>query len=303
MEIKNNETLNRDFKGVWISKEIWLDKRLNALDKIILTEIDSLCSDEKGCYASNDYIAEFCQCSKTKVSTAISKLIKLGYLYVYSFDGRQRVLKSCLSNFERHPFKKCKAPIQNLKDINIINNKEINNKKVSKKERGDNKKPRTENLCTDNQCTENMPQLNTNKQNTKELNTKDIKKVSKACEDEKPAPDKNKSFDSIIDDYTENEDLRSELKEHLKTRKSKKAAMTNRAIELSLEKLDKLSNNDAEKIRIVQNAIMNGWTTFYPLKDEQSSKITTGNSPRKNYDFGLGANYDLDLYESYYDDI
>lgn len=297
MEIKNNETLNRDFKGVWISKEIWLDKRLNALDKIILTEIDSLCSDEKGCYASNDYIAEFCQCSKTKVSTAISKLIKLGYLYVYSFDGRQRVLKSCLSNFERHPFKKCKAPIQNLKDINIINNKEINNKKVSKKERGDNKKPRTENLCTDNQCTENMPQLN-----TKELNTKDIKKVSKACEDEKPAPDKNKSFDSIIDDYTENEDLRSELKEHLKTRKSKKAAMTNRAIELSLEKLDKLSNNDAEKIQIVQNAIMNGWTTFYPLKEEQSSKSTPGNS-LKNYDFGIDTNYDLDLYESYYDDI
>ena len=114
------------------------------------------------------------------------------------------------------------------------------------------------------------------------------------------AKSENQSFDSLIDDYSENEELRSELKEHLKTRKSKKAAMTNRAIELSLEKLDKLSNNDAEKIQIVQNAIMNGWTTFYPLKDEQSSKITTGNSPRKNYDFGLSANYDLGMYESNY---
>ena len=25
---------NRDFKGVWIPKEVWLDTRLNALDKV-----------------------------------------------------------------------------------------------------------------------------------------------------------------------------------------------------------------------------------------------------------------------------
>mgnify|MGYP003553470699 FL=1 len=63
---------NRDFKGVWIPKEVWLDTRLNALDKVILMEIDSLDQGEKGCYASNEHLATFCQCSKTKVSTAIS---------------------------------------------------------------------------------------------------------------------------------------------------------------------------------------------------------------------------------------
>lgn len=121
---KMSET-NRDFKGVWIPKEIWLDKRLNALDKIILAEIDSLDNDESGCFASNKYIAEFCGCSETKVSTAVSKLIELGYLSAAGFDGRQRKLKSCLSNFERQGFKNCKAGFQNLKDINIDNN--INN--------------------------------------------------------------------------------------------------------------------------------------------------------------------------------
>lgn len=40
----------RDFKGVWIPKEVWLDTRLNALDKVILTEIDSLDNGERGCY-------------------------------------------------------------------------------------------------------------------------------------------------------------------------------------------------------------------------------------------------------------
>lgn len=87
----------RDFKGVWIPKTVWLDKRLSALDKMILTEIDSLASEERGCFASNAYIADFCQCSEAKVTKSISLLIKLGYLYVASFNGRQRELKSHLS--------------------------------------------------------------------------------------------------------------------------------------------------------------------------------------------------------------
>lgn len=98
-------------------------------------------------------------------------------------------------------------------------------------------------------------------------NNIDNKKVSKK---EKAPEKKSLSFDEIIDSYTDNEELRMELKEHLKTRKSKKATMTNRAIELSLNKLDKISSSDDEKIQIVQNAIMSGWTTFYPLKNNDN---------------------------------
>ena len=129
----------RDFKGVWIPKEVWLDKRLNALDKIILAEIDSLDNEETGCYASNEYMAEFCQCGITKVSTAISKLIELGYVYVQSFNGRTRIVKSRLSNFERQDFKKCKADLQKNKGINIINNniKDKNNIDKESKEKND----------------------------------------------------------------------------------------------------------------------------------------------------------------------
>lgn len=127
-----NET--RDFKGVWIPKEVWLDTRLNALDKVILMEIGSLDQGEKGCYASNEHLAELCQCSKTKVSTTISKLIECGYLYIQNFDGRKRELKSRLSNFERQNIKNCNADIQNLKESNTDNN--TNNNTVSnKKER------------------------------------------------------------------------------------------------------------------------------------------------------------------------
>ena len=117
---------DRDFKGVWIPKIVWLDTRLSSLDKVILTEIDSLDQGERGCYASNQHIADFCQCSITKVSTSVSKLIDLGYLYVKKYDGRQRELKSRLSNFERQTFKKHNSDSQKMKESNTGNNTPTN---------------------------------------------------------------------------------------------------------------------------------------------------------------------------------
>ena len=126
--------MDRDFKGVWIPKEVWLDNRLSALDKMVLVEIDSLDREESGCYASNKYLAEFCQCSETKVSNAISKLKELGYVTAENFDGRQRVLRGCLTKNARQPYKKCEADLQKMQAINIVNynNREI--KKERKKE-------------------------------------------------------------------------------------------------------------------------------------------------------------------------
>ena len=84
---------NRDFKGVWIPKEIWLNENLTMIEKVILIEIDSL-DNEEGCIAANDYLAKFCQCSNWAVSTAIKKLQQLGYIKIVNFDGRHRVIKS-----------------------------------------------------------------------------------------------------------------------------------------------------------------------------------------------------------------
>lgn len=118
----------RDFKGIWIPKEIWLDDDLNATDKIIFAEIDSLdVEDSEGCYASNEYLSNFCKCSITKVSTSISKLIGLGYVRVTKSDGRKRWLKTCLSKFESQNCKKEKSEIQEMKERNIPSRKDDKN--------------------------------------------------------------------------------------------------------------------------------------------------------------------------------
>ena len=112
----------RGFKGIWIPAYVWLDTNLTALDKMILAEVDSLDQGDKGCYASNKHIADFCGCSESKVSKSISTLIDYGLLYVDNFDGRQRVLKSSLVKNARQPSKKCQAASQKMPERIIDSN-------------------------------------------------------------------------------------------------------------------------------------------------------------------------------------
>ena len=120
---------DRDFKGVWIPKEVWLDERLSMLDKGILAEIDSLDNGEDGCFASNEYIAKFCQCSERKVTDSVSRLINLGYVKLATFDGRKRYLRSCLEESARRSSKNCESDQQNPRHNNIPSNTHNNTDK------------------------------------------------------------------------------------------------------------------------------------------------------------------------------
>jgi len=82
--------LSRDFKGIWIPKEIWLNKNLSLTEKCLLVEIDSLDQNGKGCFASNEYLAEFISVSKSRCACIISRLRKDGFIIDVSFDGRTR---------------------------------------------------------------------------------------------------------------------------------------------------------------------------------------------------------------------
>jgi hypothetical protein len=73
--------MNRDFKGVWIPKEIWLDKGLTLTEKAFLVEIDSL-DNEEGCYATNAYFAEFFDLSACRCSQIINNLKDKGKISI-----------------------------------------------------------------------------------------------------------------------------------------------------------------------------------------------------------------------------
>ena len=129
--------MQRDFKGIWFPKEVWLDERLSALDKIILMEIDSLDRSEDGCFAGNQSLADFCKCSERKVSDSVAKLVSYGYIRILKFDGRVRHLKSNLKTDSqnlrdrvaknaRQSSKKCEAETQILRHSNTNSNTNTN---------------------------------------------------------------------------------------------------------------------------------------------------------------------------------
>lgn len=141
--------------------------------------------------------------------------------------------------------------------------------------------PQFENTDTENPCsekpnmekpyTEKPPQSNnnkstTNKSNNKQTNTNKDKKESKS---------KANSFDSLIEEYSNgNEEIKALLGDWLKVRKAKRAAMTDRAIQLNLEKLDRLAAESGLSVAdYLKEVICRGWQAFF--------KINNYNQPQK----------------------
>jgi len=67
-------------EGLWIPIEILEIKGLSGTDKIILSEIYSLCSLKDGCYASNSYFGNLLKMTSGGASKKITKLENLGLI-------------------------------------------------------------------------------------------------------------------------------------------------------------------------------------------------------------------------------
>lgn len=125
--------MNRDFKGVWIPKDIWLDEKLTWMEKLLLVEIDSL-DAEKGCYASNDYFAKFFQLSKSRISDLIGQLVSKGYITTFLvYDGKQVKRREItmvipIRKFEGGIRKTEEGYSENSEDNNTLVNNTISNK-------------------------------------------------------------------------------------------------------------------------------------------------------------------------------
>ena len=81
--------MEREFKGVWIPKEVWLNQDLSLVEKALLAEIDSFSGEGKAFYKSNETIQEEYKISRPTISKALKKLEGMGFIKV-EFDGRKR---------------------------------------------------------------------------------------------------------------------------------------------------------------------------------------------------------------------
>jgi len=90
--------------------------------------------------------------------------------------------------------------------------------------------------------------------------------------------DKNKdialtSFTGLINEYTDNDNLKIVLKDYNDMRHKMSKGFSVNALNLILNKLSKIAEDDSEKIAIVNQSIENTWKGVFPLKNQQVKKV------------------------------
>ena len=113
------EEQQRQFKGIWIPKEIWINRDLTFQEKMILVEIDSYDDGEIGCFASNKHFMNLFNMTSSRVSQVIHNLQRKGYVTIdYEYSGKE-IIKRFL-HIKRPPYPKREELGMLKSDIDIL---------------------------------------------------------------------------------------------------------------------------------------------------------------------------------------
>jgi hypothetical protein len=100
-DISDNIKMSRDFKGVWVPREIFLNRNINALEKFLWTEIYWLNDRSKGgCFATNEYLCKVLDVKERRLQEMLANLKNLSLIEYISFDGRRRIIRAIIPNEE-----------------------------------------------------------------------------------------------------------------------------------------------------------------------------------------------------------
>jgi hypothetical protein len=149
--------MQRQFEGIWIPKEIWLDQTMGWSEKLLFVEIRSLANNGE-CFASNEYFAKFFGLSKDRISKMLTCLNRKGLIdiqLIYRAGTKQiekRIItpipigESTYTPRRKHldPLgEKADTPIgenaydNNTKTFNNTDNNTINNNKKNKQKKSE----------------------------------------------------------------------------------------------------------------------------------------------------------------------
>lgn len=125
--------------------------------------------------------------------------------------------------------------------------------------------------AVDSQGIENQGLQNTKVQTTKEQNTK--KEVSKKANSGNSARAKDPSFDEILDSVEvikDNPELREAFVNFIKMRKVIKAQLTNRGLELAINRAFEIAKGNPQKmIAVVNQSVERSWRGIFELTEDK----------------------------------
>lgn len=98
------------------------------------------------------------------------------------------------------------------------------------------------------------------KDNNTSINNININKVSKK---------EVKSYEEILSDFSLSERLTNCIMDFIQMRKFIKKPLTNRGLELMINKLRKMTPDEDKQIKILEQSIMNNWQDIFELKENE----------------------------------
>ena len=179
----------------------------------------------------------------------------------------KNTLLKCLDELEKEGYiKRFKEKGENNKyyiDINFINSKVGTSIKIDT----------SSSIKID--TSEDITSIKNNTRGSIKIDTLKVRDISNKKEKEN-----NKSnIDKIIEAYTKNDLLVEAIRDFIKMRSTIKKPLTDRALKGILNKLDNFTNNDLDKVEILENSIMNCWQGVFELKNKKvPTKVDTKNN-------------------------
>lgn len=83
---------SREFKGVWIPRELYLDKELSWTQKLLILEIDSFSRNGLPCFISNEHLSDHIGLGASTIEKSLKVIETKGYIIreIRKINGRPR---------------------------------------------------------------------------------------------------------------------------------------------------------------------------------------------------------------------
>ena len=209
------------------------------------------------------------------------------------FDGRVAIIKGTCFPLKNVTNKNIEDALNKLVSVGLVRHYEVEEKPYlqlpawqshqnirAKKSRYPSPEEGTD-ITSDNSCKHMYADVNTS--NQMQANVPVIQSN----------PNTNPYTES--ESYTGDSRLDVAFDEYIRFRKQIKKPMTDRAIQLAVGKLQKMSDDVEEQIAIINQSIMNGWSGLFPLNQDKGNKKTGKKSTR--FSNAHERSYDMDQLE------
>ena len=121
-----------------------------------------------------------------------------------------------------------------------------------------------------------LKNLRTRNENIEELEVKKLKRNNNITNNNiinnNKERKKESSYDQIINELVSDEEVKKEIIEFIKMRSFIKKPMSDRALKMLINKLNKISSSKEEQIQILEKSIINNWSDIYPIKKDYNKK-------------------------------